>query len=132
MKGQGLQSSGTTLPSLKDDQTGKKRLDETLLMAYDALKTYGKEPEQLESVKKFFHFALADYPWERIREALAYYIKNNAEFPTPADIVQIIQRGNKPPFDRAVYVSITKKHADQRTGEEWAYMREYEAFILRG
>ena len=99
-------------------------------MAFDALKTYGKEPEQLDSVKKLMHFALADYPWEKIREALAFYFRNNTDFPAPADIVQIIERGNKPPFDKAVYVNITKKRGDERTSEEWKYMREYERWIV--
>jgi len=117
---------------LKDDQPARARLNETLLMTFDALKTYGKEPEQLDSVKKLFHFALADYSWDRIREAFAYYIKHNTEFPAPADIVQIIERGNKPPFDRAVYTSISKKHPAERTSDEWQYMREYERWMLEG
>lgn len=130
--GRDLSLSTTTQLSLKDDKESKNRLNETLLMAFDALKTYGKEPEQMDSVKKLFHFALADYPWQKIREAFAYYFKNNTEMPAPADIVQIIERGNKPPFDRAVYVSISKKDANQRSSEEWAYMRGYEDWMLNG
>lgn len=117
---------------MKDDREGKARLNEVILMAFDALKTYGKEPEQLDSVKKLMHFALADYPWQKIREAFAYYFKHNTEFPAPADIVQIIDRGNKPAFERAVYVSISKKHADMRTSAEWQYMRDYEDWNLNG
>ena len=62
----------------------------------------------MESVTKLFMFALADYPTEKIVEAMAYYVKNYTDFPAPADIVQIIERGNKPPFDRAVYTTISK------------------------
>lgn len=123
---------GKTQISLKDDAESKTRLNEALLMAFDALKTYGKEPEQLDSVKKLMHFALADYPWQKIQAALAYYFKHNSEFPAPADIVQIIERGNKPPFDKAVYTTISKKHPADRNSDEWAYMREYEAWILHG
>lgn len=117
---------------MKDDQQGRTRLNEVILMAFDALKTYGKEPEQLDSVKKLMHFALADYNIQQVREAFAYYFKHNSEFPAPADIVQIIERGNKPPFDRSVYVTISKKQADQRTSAEWAYMRDYEDWNLNG
>lgn len=127
-----LSSPKTTLPSLKDDREGKTRLNEVILMAFDALKTYGKEPEQLDSVKKLMHFALADYNIQQVREAFAYYFKHNSEFPAPADIVQIIERGNKPPFDRAVYTSISKKRADERSSEEWKYMRDYEDWNLNG
>lgn len=131
--GQEVSCSATpALPSLRDDPQGVVALNETLLMFFDALKTYGKEPEQMDSVKKLMQFALSEYPWQKIREALAYYVKHNTEFPAPADIVQIIERGNKPPFERAVYTAISKKPADQRTSEEWAYMRSYEAWILRG
>lgn len=130
--GRGVSLPKTTLPSLKDDREGKARLNEVILMAFDALKTYGKEPEQLDSVKKLMHFALADYNIQQVREAFAYYFKHNSEFPAPADIVQIIERGNKPPFDRAVYVTISKKAADQRTSAEWAYMRDYEDWNLNG
>lgn len=130
--GQEISLQGTTQILLKDDSASKTRLNEALLMAFDALKTYGKEPEQLESVKKLMHFALADYPWEKIRDALAYYFKHNSEFPAPADIVQIIERGNKPPFDKAVYTTISKKHPADRTSDEWAYMREYESWVLHG
>lgn len=130
--GQEISLQGKTQLSLRDDPESKTRLNEALLMAFDALKTYGKEPEQLDSVKKLMHFALADYSWQQISEALRYYFKNNSEFPAPADLVQIIERGNKPPFDRAVYVSISKKQADQRTSDEWAYMRDYERWMLQG
>ena len=130
--GREVSLQGTTQLSLRDDPESKTRLNEALLMAFDALKTYGKEPEQLDSVKKLMHFALADYPWPKIQAALAYYFKHNTEFPAPADIVQIIERGNKPPFDRAVYTSISKKHPADRSSEEWKYMRDYEDWNLNG
>lgn len=128
--GREVSLAGTTQLSLRDDPNSKTRLNEALLMAFDALKTYGKEPEQLDSVKKLMHFALADYPWQKIQDALAFYFRHNTEFPAPADLVQIIERGNKPPFDRAVYTTLSKKHPADRTSDEWAYMREYEAFML--
>ena len=127
--GREVSLQGMTQLSLKDDPESKTRLNEALLMAFDALKTYGKEPEQLDSVKKLMHFALADYPWKKIQDALAFYFRYNTEFPAPADIVQIIERGNKPPFDRAVYTTLSKKHPADRTSDEWAYMREYESFM---
>lgn len=101
-------------------------------MCYDGLKTYGKEPEQLNNLNKLFQLVLADYSIEQIESALRYYMKHNTEMPAPADIATIIERGNKPPFERAVYVSITKKHAEDRTSAEWQYMRDYERFIISG
>lgn len=117
---------------MKDDPDGRVRLNEVLLMAFDALATYGKEPEQLDSVKKLMQFVLADFTIQQIREAFAYYFKNNNGFPEPADIAQIIIRGNKPPFDKAVYVNICRKPPENRDSDEWEYIRDYERFMLRG
>lgn len=117
---------------MKADPAGKKRIGEAISLFYDALKTYGKEPEQMEAVVKLFNFALADYPVQKIIDAMAYYVKNNTEFPAPADIVQIIERGNKPPFSASVYTTISKKHPADRSSDEWAYMREYEAYMIEG
>lgn len=117
---------------MKDDQPGKQRIGEALEMFHDSLKVYGRKPEQLESVTKLFMFALADYPVQKIVDAMAYYVRNFTEFPAPADIVQIIERGNKPPLDRAVYTSLSKKDPSHRNSEDWAYLRDYEKFHLYG
>ena len=117
---------------LRKDPEGKKRISDAIIMFYNGLKTYGKQPDQLTEVTQLFLFVLRDYPVEKIVDAMAYYVKNWNEFPAPADIANIIDRGNKPPFDKAVYVTISKKFPDQRTKQEWDYMREYEQFILRG
>lgn len=101
-------------------------------MFFDTLKVYGKTPDQMESVTKMFRFVLADYTYEQIRGALAYYAKHYTEMPTPADIATIIERGDKPPFDKAVYVAINKTDPCHRTSAEWAYMRDYERFMVEG
>lgn len=121
----------SSLP-MKADPQGKKRIGEAISLFHDALKTYGKEPDQMEAVVKLFNFALADYPVDKIIDAMAYYVRNYTDFPAPADIVQIIERGNKPPFSPAVYTTISKKHPSDRSSEEWAYMRQYERFMLEG
>lgn len=82
----------------------------------------------MEAVTKLFLFALSDYPTDKVIDAMAFYIRNYTDFPAPADIVQIIERGNKPPFDRAVYTTLSKKDPEFRTSDEWAYMRDYENF----
>lgn len=101
-------------------------------MFFDALKTYGKQPAQLDAVTKLFLFSLSDYPVDKIIDAMAFYVRNYTDFPAPANIVQIIERGNKPPLDRAVYVTISKKPPEARTSDEWSYMREYERFSIDG
>jgi hypothetical protein len=115
-----------------NDQEGKKELVNLLHQGFKALKLYGKEAEHLTSIIQMFNLVLSDYPIEKIRKAFAYYLRHNSEMPTPADIAVIIERGNKPPFDKSVYISISKKNPDQRTSDEWEYMKEYENFIITG
>lgn len=103
-----------------------------LAQCFQSLKMYGREPEQLEATTGIFQMVLADYPIAKIESAFKAYIKRSNEMPAPADIVNLIERGNKPPLDRAVYTSFSKKHPENRTHEEWAYMREYEQFMVRG
>lgn len=132
--GQGLQSPSRTSNSvtLIDHPEGRLELSEFLFQCFDALKVYGKEPDQMKHVNSMFQLVLADYPIDKIRSAFTYYLKFNSDLPAPADIATIIERGNKPPFDRAVYVAISKKQAEDRTSDEWKYMRDYEHFIVTG
>ncbi|OWK35417.1 hypothetical protein [Fimbriiglobus ruber] len=47
--------------------------------------------------------------------------------PDPADIVGLIKRNGKPPLSQAVYIAIQKKAGEDRSPEDWQYLREYEA-----
>lgn len=96
------------------------------------MKLYGKEPEQLRSMAGLFQFALADYEAEKIMKAFAYHLQISSEMPTPADIVNIMRRGNRPPLDRSVYVRLSKKDPYDRDREDWDYIREYEEFMIHG
>lgn len=117
---------------LHQDQAAKQQLAVILYQCFQSLKLYGKEPEALEATVATFNLVLADYEFSRIKDAFAFYLRSNTEMPAPADIANIIERGNKPPFDKAVYVSISKKSGEERTREEWQYMREYERFMVTG
>jgi len=117
---------------LMNDNAGKAELASMLFHCFESCKVYGKEPEQLKSVNSMFQMVLADFTIEQIRQAFRFYLKHYSEMPAPADIAQIIMRGNKPPFDKTVYVSISKKPRDELTTEEWNYLKEYAQFILSG
>lgn len=117
---------------MKADPAGKLKLTGIIGYCFNTLRTYGKEPEQMDAANKMFQFVLSDYPIDKISEAFRYYFSIATEMPTPADIVNIIRRGNKPPLERSVYVNLSKKPADTRTSDEWAYMREWEEFIIHG
>ncbi len=118
--------------AMRDSPEAQKQMANLIFQCFQSLKLYGKEPEALESMTPMFNLVLAEYPMEKIQKAMAFYLKTNNEMPAPADIAMIIERGNKPPFDRAVYISISKKRGEDRSSDEWEYVRDYEKFITTG
>ncbi|WP_088255259.1 hypothetical protein [Fimbriiglobus ruber] len=112
---------------LSRNERGKQLLAARLYRDFQAMKTYGKEPESLESIISLFTEALASFPPEQIMQALTLHAQRSAEFPTPADIVGLIKRNGKPPLSQAVYIAIQKKAGEDRSPEDWQYLREYEA-----
>lgn len=125
-----LRGSPSGAVILRDDLKGQKALAVMLHQCFQTLRIYGKEPEVLESVVAMFRLVLADYSTERIIDGFGVWLKRSNEMPTPADIANIIERGNKPPFERAVYVSLGRKPPEDRTPDEWQYMRGYEAYAI--
>lgn len=103
-----------------------------LRQCFDGLKLYGKQGASLENTMGLFQMVLGDYPMDKIRKAFAFYLRTGSEMPTPADIATIIERGNKPAFDKQVYGMICKKSGCDRTEAEWQYKREYESFMING
>ena len=118
--------------ALNDDADGIKALSNLLAQCFDIYPLYGREPEAADNVRKAFRLALADYPIQRIREAFRYHLRISKDFPVPADIVSIIERGNKPPFERSVYIALSRKDKEFLTHEEWEYLKEYDRFIISG
>jgi hypothetical protein len=118
--------------ALKDDQDGIKTLSNLLAQCFDIFPLYGREPEAADNIRRGFRMVLADYPIDKIREAFNFHLKNSRDFPVPADIAVIIERGNKPPFSTPVYIAINQKPKDERTTQEWKYIAEYESFMRCG
>lgn len=117
---------------MRQDNSAKVELAAIVTQCFQGLALWGKEPESLPSTIGLFQMVLADYEPERIRQAFGFYMKHHRDFPMPADIATIIERGNKPAFDKQVYGMILKKPGDQRTPEDWQYKREYESFMMEG
>lgn len=117
---------------LCNSQQAQKNLGSMLMQCFDGLKVYGKTPEQLENTTALFMLVLGEFSGDQITEAFKLYISRSAEIPTPADIVGIIRRGNKPPFSQAVYIRLEKKGHDARTFAEDAYMKDYEQYQVEG
>lgn len=59
------------------------------------MKIYGKEPESLDHITELFIETLAGYSWNDINAAMTEHTRENVEFPTPADIIQRINKKNE-------------------------------------
>jgi len=68
----------------------KKKLTVLITTTYQALRTYGKTPEELEALIMFMQMTLADKSYEDIRAAFMQHIKESPEVPTPSDILKRI------------------------------------------
>lgn len=76
---------------LKDDREGRQKLAGRLYRDFHAMKTYGKEPESLESIISLFNETMAEYPIEKVLEAMHSHAKASPEFPTPAEVIKRIE-----------------------------------------
>lgn len=112
--------------SLKDSPEGKQKLATELYRRFHAMKTYGKEPESLENIISVFTSDLEEFPTENILKAIKTHSQRSQEFPTVSDIIGLLKRNGRPPMDKAIYVTISKKDYEDRANEERRYMRDYE------
>jgi hypothetical protein len=78
--------------ALRDDLEGQKKLSSLLLICFDTLDTFGKEPEQLENINLAFKMFLSGLTIESIEGAFMEYMQGNTVMPKPADIVKIATR----------------------------------------
>jgi hypothetical protein len=112
---------------LRTDSEGKKQLAVELYKRFHAMKTYGKEPESLDSITEVFISDLAEFPAEKVMQAIKTHCQRSDEFFTVADIAGLIKRNGKPPLSKERYIAIQKKDGADRTSEDWQYLRDYES-----
>jgi hypothetical protein len=125
-------SQNSASPTLRQTHEGNGALAVALFEQFELLNVWGKSPDSLETIARAFAEHLADYPLDKIMAAFKVHAGRNSTFPTPADILGLIRRKGKQPYDKAVYVNIAKKDYYDRTDEEHAYMRGYEADQMDG
>lgn len=126
--------SKTHLPSLSTSADGKKSLAVLLSQCFEVQKLYGKEPENMETTLQVFISVLGEYSPEDVTEAFKKHMKRSNEFPTPADIANIIDPEPKP-LDKTVYVNLCRRRdhdAENLTDDEWRYLKRYECEVIKG
>lgn len=119
------QQSLVALP-LNQDSPSRQQLAARLYRDFYAMKTYGKEPESLESIVSLFNESLANFPFEKINAAFIIHAQRSQEFPTPSDIVGLIRRNGKPPIKESDVIAIRKKDGSDRTNSDWQLLREWD------
>jgi len=77
---------------LRDDEEGRKKLSQLLLVCFDTLDNYGKEPEQLVNISSAFQMFLWEYSYDSVERAFMAYMKAETSMPKPADIIKLIAK----------------------------------------
>lgn len=90
------------------------------------MKTYGKEPEALESITQVILRDMEGFPADQVMRAIKTHCSRSQEFFTSADLIGIIKRNGKPPLKESDIVSIRKKDGEDRTSAEWKMLKEWE------
>jgi hypothetical protein len=113
--------------ALRQDTDGQITVAKEIHARFHAMKTYGKEPESLESITTTMLKDLADFPKDQIALAFKIHAQRSVEFPTTADIVGLIKRKGKPPLKESDIIAIRKKDGEHRTREDWGMLTEWDA-----
>lgn len=90
-------------------------------------RTYGKQASDLGAVVKIFLSDLNEYASPQIAEALEIWRTKSPEFPTPADIIAILD--DKPKMSVDIYRTMLKKYKDSgynEYSEAGIYVKNYE------
>lgn len=98
------------------------------------LKTYGKQSDDLDKTVKIFIKYLADFEPEKVMNAFKSHIRTSPEFPTPSDIIKIIENKthDRDRPNHQIYREICNKkiNGEYLTSSESEYKKQYESFYL--
>lgn len=119
--------SSNTEIALSSNEAGQIAIAKEIHARFHAMKTYGKEPESLSSITATMLRDLSDFPADKILKAFKLHAQRSEEFPTTANIYGLIKRNGKPPLSKETFIAISKKHGEDRTSEDWQYLRDYQA-----
>ena len=115
---------------IKNNKDSQSRLTSLLLICFDTLDTFGKEPEQLKNLEVMFQMVLGRFTIDAVTEAFSQYMETKTVMPKPADIVRIIE----PPKVERKWCAVTfiDLQRQQREGQfmtkaETQYMHDFKA-----
>lgn len=95
-------------------------------------RTYGKQAADLAAVTRVFASDLAGYEPSEVIKALAEWRLKSAEFPTPADIRNLLDP--QPIWSAALFQEISdrRRKGDNLSYSEEEYLKGYKKHAMRG
>lgn len=78
-------------------------LRKILVICFQTLDTYGKEPEALAGITQVFLMVLGRFNFPEVEKAFQIYLEKGNSMPKPADIVKIIE----PPVEQRKWCGAT-------------------------
>lgn len=121
---------------LKDSPENQNKLDELLAGCFVLQKMYGRAPDSMEIVVTLFHNILGKYPADRVVKAFEVWLEKSPEFPTPADIINIVSPSPSPPWkpDWTYYNHLKERRSKGDLGKytpEFTYLEKCEEWAQR-
>jgi hypothetical protein len=111
---------------LRESRQATQEIDVLLFACASSQKLYGREPEAFEAATQVIQNVLGRFPADKSVRSLQTWLERSTEFPTPADLVNLIKRNGKPPLRESDIIAIRKKDGEDRTREEWAMLQEWD------
>jgi len=101
-----------------------------MLSCFSTLDTYGKTPEQMKEVVKMHLLLLGEYPFPLVKSAYLEWVKTQRKMPTPADIIEIVNRDNDTLLDYLEHYRIMRNYGggltqnaisfiEKKLGQDW-------------
>lgn len=120
------------LPAIVYSDVDKSNLNHALGACLATQRTYGKQAGDFDKVVSVFIKVLNNYEPQKVITAIKEWILKSPEFPTPADIMGILNP--QPKFDYAVYTSLCNrlKAGDRLDFTEKNYIKAYEQNAMKG
>ena len=109
-------------------------LHEALAKCMIAQRTYGKQAGDLPAIMQVFIEAMPEHSPEKINNAIHQWLLKSGDFPTPYDIICVIEEktnGRDKP-NSFVYSNLCRKNdrGEQLSPDEFDYINKYQRYYI--
>ena len=118
--------------NLRNDAVGRVSTVEAIHQCFAMCDTFGKTPEQLETMTDGFLSMLGDFPAKKVMLAFETHVKRSRNLPALADIIGLIKRNGKPELKDMDYRIILDKNPKERTMWDWQVLKDRDAEMNEG